>query len=293
MNRNIKFGSLFILAMFFIPYIGMDAEAGVNPIWALTVALEPASQTSEPTPSVPGTAEYTGKVQIDKLPVERVVVSLTATVGNIGGASAIVTPSSIVITTLQPYAFKVAVTVPQASNALMIGTVTVDAKGQGGGQIKTATTAAEVRVKQYFRLSITSDSPYKEISPGSQVFYSFKVWNSGNGMDRYVVNVHNQKELTEKGWVISLGATVTQDVNPNEYVEVRLTCQSPRTWTLYKSEPTMIVMKLESDTAKLGGLSILQDYSLYAWERGFYIPGFDPFFLIIAFAICIIILNRK
>lgn len=271
--------------------IAPPASAGVNPVPALTISLDPSSQEAKVSESAQGAVQFTGSVKVDKLPVERISVVLTSSVD--AGWPSQCSPSMMVITDVSAHSFSVTTIVPQATPSNIIGNLKVDAKGQGGGFVCTGAAQVIITVKPYYRVMMESDMPYREISPGTQAFYSFKIWNVGNAIDSYEMEIVNLKDLVNKKWTCTLSATQVAKINPNEYKTVRLTAQSPRDWTIWKSEPTMINVKSSSLNAKEEQAVITQSFQLYAYEKGFYIPGFDPIFLIAAMAMGAVILKKR
>lgn len=274
-----------------VMFIPMNATAGPNPIPALTVSLEPSSQTAVVSESAQGSVQFTGTIRIDKLPVERIVVTLTASVDT--GWAAQCTPSSMVFTSTQPQSFSATVVVPPACDSTIIGTLKVDAIATGGGFRVPATAQAIVTVKPYFRLMLESDNPYREIWPGSQTMFTFKLWNMGNAIDSYDIEITNLKDLADRGWTVTLSSTSVSKIPQNQYKNVKISAQSPRFWTLYKSEPTVIMIKAKSQNAEAENLVVQQSFALYVYEKGWYIPGFDPMLLIIGLVVAIVIYKRK
>ena len=277
----------------FLATAPLESEAAVNPVPALQISLDTAQLEAKVSESAQGTAPFTGSVKLDKLPVERVTVDLTATTDT--GWAAAITPSTMIFTSTQPQPFSVTVIVPQATPATTVGSLKIDGRAVGGGLQDTSTTTGQIVVAPYFRLQIESDSPYRELAPGTQTFYSFKVWNQGNAIDSFELEVVNLKDIVAKGWTVTLSTTQIAKVSPGEYRVVKITAQSPRTATVWKNEPTMINIRATSLNAReTNQLVVTQTYPLYAYEHGGpYLPGFNPLFLMAALAIGAVLVKRK
>jgi len=280
-----------ILLMGALLAFATPVSAGINPQPALTCTLDPSSQEARVSESAQGTVQFTGSVRVDKLPVERIVVTLLSSID--AGWASQCSPSSLVITDTQAHSFSVTGIIPQATPSNIIGNLKIDAKGTGGGFNVVTSATVIITVKPYYRVMMESDMPYKEISPGTQAFYSFKLWNVGNAIDSYEMEIVNLKDLVTKKWTVTLSSTQVAKINPNEYKTVRITAQSPRDWTIWKSEPTMINVKSSSLNAKEEQTVVTQSFPLYAYEKGFYIPGFDPIFMIAALAMGAVLLKKK
>jgi len=270
-----------------VPY---NASAAVNPQPALTLGLTPPQQEAQVSESMKGTLTFDGKVKVDKLPVERIVVSLTPSVDQ--GWPCSVSPSTIVITDTQDHTFGVTVVVPENSLSANSGVIKVDATGRGGGFTVTGTSQAIITVRPYYRVMIESDTPYREISPGSQAFFSIKIWNYGNAVDTFELEIVNLKDLVNDKWTVTLSTTQVPRIPVAEYRVVKITAQSPRDWTIWKSKPSIVTIKATSVNARDSSLVVNQQFPMYAYEKGFYIPGFDPTFLILAMGVCAVFVAR-
>jgi hypothetical protein len=266
-------------------------QAAVNPVPVLAVKLDSANQDARVTESAPGIVTFTGQMSIDKLPVERCVVTLTSST-DIGWVSQ-VSPTTAVFTSTTPQSFTCTVVVPQGTANSQYGNLVVNGRAVAGGLQSMAETKGIISVSPYFRLTLDSDVPYREISPGTQAFFTVKLTNAGNAVDSFELEISNLKDLAAKKWTVVLSANTIPKVQPGEYKPFRITAQSPRDWTIWKSEPSVIIIKATSQNAKDFQQVIALSFPIYAYEKGFYIPGFDPLFVIAAFGIGLVALRRK
>jgi len=266
------------------------ASASPNPQPALTISLSPTLQDVVVSESLKGSLTFDGKVKVEKLPVERIVVTLNPSVDQ--GWPCSCSPSSIVITDTVDHPFSVAVVVPENWLSAASGVLKVDALGRGGGFSVPGSSQAIINVKPYYRVMIESDTPYREISPGSQAFFSFKVWNYGNAVDTFELEIVNLRDLVNDHWTVTLSTTQVPRIPVAEYRSVKITAQSPRDWTIWKSKPSIVTVKALSVNARDSSQVITQQFPMYAYEKGFYIPGFDPMFLIMALGIGAVFMAR-
>ena len=118
----------------------LSATATVPIVPQMTMTLEPQSASVNTTPNHQARVSFVGTVQIDKLPIERIVVSITASV-DVGWA-ANPSPGSMVITDTAPHNFCCTVDVPQ--NLSGRGVLHVEANGNGGGSTCTAEATATI-----------------------------------------------------------------------------------------------------------------------------------------------------
>lgn len=264
-----------------------------NPIPVVNLEWNgPNEKEAEPTPSAQGSVSFSGTCTVDMfVSGERIVVTLTASVST--GWPAVVSPSQMVFMQDGSQEFSVAVVVPQATSATAIGQLTVDARGEGGGFIVTTNIQGIVTVKQYFRMTLESPKPFQEISPGTQTTYSVRVLNTGNAPDSFSLEVSNLESLNKKGWTVTLSTLTIEQLPPMEYQEITITIQPDRDWTIWTTESTLVSIKATSDMASIEGVVIEKEFPLFVYERGAYIPGFDVMFLIIAFAIGLVVIKKR
>lgn len=292
-SRRMFAGAAAFIMMFgaMLVTVPLQSQAAINPVPVLTLKLDPASLSAQPTESKVGIVTFTGTATIDKFPVERLVATLSSTVDQ--GWVSQMSPTTMVFTSTSPQTFTVSVVVPQDSPNNVQGKLTIDGKAVGGGlQSQPAQASSFIIVDPYYRVTVETDSPFREIQPGSQVYYSFRVWNMGNAIDTFNLEIVNLRDLVNKKWTVTLSSTTIPKVNPREYKVVKVVAQSPKDWSVWKSEPSVINLKAISQNAGDINLVVTQTFPVYAYERGFYIPGFDAFFLIAAMVIGLVLMRR-
>jgi hypothetical protein len=122
----------------------------------LTVVLNDTSVNVTKTLESEVNISINGYVQMDKLPGERIQISLNASVSL--GWDAIVEPAMIVTTDTQQHVFKATVVVPK--NADGQASLTVSGSAQGGGFVSTNSATAIITVKR-------KDQPVTNTTTGS------------------------------------------------------------------------------------------------------------------------------
>jgi hypothetical protein len=271
--------------------VPQPGSAAINPVPVLTLKLDPSQQASQPTESNIGSVTFTGTATIDKFPVERLVATLSPSCDQ--GWVSTMSPTTMVFTSTTPQTFTVSVVIPQDTPNNIQGKLTIDGKAVGGGlQSQPAQASSTITVDPYYRVIVETDAPYREIAPGSQVYFSFRILNMGNAVDSFSLEVANLRDLVAKKWTVTLSSATIAKVNPKEYKTVKVVAQSPRDWAIWKNEPTVINLKATSQNAEGSSLIVTQTFPVYAYERGFSVPGFDPIFLIAAFAIGLVVLRK-
>lgn len=116
------------------------ATAAPNPVPAMTVHLEPASQTVNASLS-PANATFNGYVRVDKMPYQTVTVSL-ASATNLGWASS-VAPAEMTFTSNTDQSFVTSVAVPAGTTG-MTCTLWINATGRTYVWVLTQSTSVIV-----------------------------------------------------------------------------------------------------------------------------------------------------
>ena len=113
---------------------------------ALMLTLEPTAVTVNSLPDAKVTVNFNGTVRVDKLPLERIVVTLIPEVDE--GWPCNLSPTSMVVTDEQPHPFTCIVTVPENTQNVS-ATLKVEGTGRGGGFVVTALAQSTINVFWY------------------------------------------------------------------------------------------------------------------------------------------------
>jgi hypothetical protein len=239
----------------------------------MELRIEPGELQVNPTESMKGAGSFTGTVRMQGVDGSRVVVNLE--VGLDTGWLCMLSPSILVIMDAAPQTFSISVVVPEKTMANPAGALNVTARATGPGYQLNATARALVTPMPYYMVMIESDKPYQELAPGSNVLYTFSVTNKGNAVDSYEIEVANLRDLVNNHWMIALSTAELKNIAPGESRIVRLWAQSPEEMALYKSEPSVIVLKATSRGGQDQSLLLTQSFPVYAYEQGSYPPMYN------------------
>ncbi len=270
-------------------YVPHEADAGIRTV--VTVSLTPASQEADVSPGSSGVVIFSGTVEVQS--GERTVVNLQAT-AQIG--TAVVSPSSAVVPAGGgSFPISVSVREPPETSYTLTDKVTVGGTWQSGALAgPVSETSAQVVIKQFFRMTISTQSPYVEVKPGSQVYFDILIENNGNGRDTFTVEIDpdNLKELTAKDWAVQVGTPkVTIDEKAKKHVTIIAT--TPQKTTPWKNSIDRIVVVVKSENAQNVGQNVKETYNLYVRQHGFHIPGFEPAFALLALAMVAALMKKK
>jgi len=151
-----------------------------------------------------------------------------------------------------------------------------------------------VSVKSFYKVSLTSDTPYQQISPGTETYFYIKIVNLGNLNDLFRIEISNIDSPEFTGWVIQPQYSLV-NITEKGTKTVPIKIITPHDWTLWNDKVSKIDINVTSTTSQgvQSSQEISEDFHIYLRQRGTYIPGFDPFFLILCLGIVAIILRKK
>jgi hypothetical protein len=253
------------------------AAAGAPPdtapaIFSLSVHLDEPDQMARVTDSSPGIVQFTGQVVVDKLPVQRVVVTLESDVDT--GWVSQTSPSTMVFTSTTPQSFTTTVVVPEKTLSTLIGKLLIRARSSGTGADSEATANGTITVEQYYMLTVSSDAPFFETDKtGTSTTYRVFVTNKGNGPDTFRVVIGNLAQFRSDGWTARLDREVTPVVQPGLYAEVAVIVESPDKGPVFEGRQKMINLGISSEGARAHNQTITQSFPLY-----YGLKGIDPVF---------------
>jgi len=269
-----------------------EVEAAPNPIPILSLSLFPSALQAKVTQAQLGAVTFGGNATVEKMQgIERVTVTLTAVVNT--GWPVVLSPQTIPFINPGTVKFQVTVIVPPATSSLLVGNVIVN--GQAKAPLISpvvAAASAVVTVSQYFKLRIEAEQPLRQVKPGELTYNVVNVYNDGNGQDTFELEIENNENLVKKQFTVLLGSTDIT-VQPMEYQPVRITVQTPQDWTIWTKEMNTLSLKVSSSEARSKNELYSKAYPLFIYMKGYYIPGFDPFMVVLAFAFIAVIVKRR
>jgi len=267
----------------FVGIAAPKAEAALNPVPVLTLNLDPIQLQANPTNSQNGAVIFAGNATVTKLSsqAERVTVSLTASCE----WTTVISPATMVFTLSQTQKFHVTVLVPPKTSSLIVGRLLISGTAKAPGiAIQTASASAAITVGQFYKLSIGSDTPLREVGPGDITYDTINIYNEGNGLDSFELEVANSKELIKDEFNVIIERSSIM-VNQDEYAQVKITIQTPQKWRVYAKEIHLVTIKVTSAEARNQAILYSQQFSLSIFMKGMHIPGFDPLLAVLAVGI--------
>mgnify|MGYP001159151366 CR=1 FL=1 len=191
--------------------------------------------------------------------------------------------------------FNLTVIFPQGTLNSVFGNVRVEAHGYGEGFDVFVNISAIMSVDPYYRFTLETDDPAKEIPPGGEAVFTVMLTNAGNAVDSFELKISNLKELAAKKWTVVLSANTIPKVQPGEYKPFRITARSPHDWTIWKSEPSVIIINATSQNAKDFQKVVSQTIILHVNRRGFDPPSVAAIALVLSVLVAalVVIVRRR
>ena len=137
---------LFVAALLAVPacFVAQAAQASAPVVPVLSLTIDPPTQNINSSATDQVIVSFNGTASVQKLPVERCVVTLTSAV-DVGWTSSI-TPTTMVFTSSSPQQFSATVTIPPGTQS-MTGTLAVNGRAVAGGLQSTTKITALIDVQ--------------------------------------------------------------------------------------------------------------------------------------------------
>ncbi len=194
-----------------ISMVGLGLSSGANPGFngaasekthvgpfsvtpQLQLTLTPNLLQAEVTNSQVGEVEFAGTAEVDQPRMMTSTVELSAT----SVWTANVSVPEFEITGPGSQEFTVKVTVPPKTSSLEVGQVIVSGTCRSPGMpVAVSQANAVVTVAQYYKTSLGSNTPSIAVERGDEVSCTINIYNEGNGITVYQVEIIEQPDDIE------------------------------------------------------------------------------------------------
>lgn len=281
--RILAFLGIIALGLVIGILIVTDLAQAAQPI--VTIQIDTPTKEVDVAPGKPCLVQFTGVVEASQIgpgqQVQQILVNLDVTAG---GWAATISPENMVFESpgTKPFSFTVKAptrTSHKVSQEVIVSGTAQEMPGLTIGEVSPS--KAVVVVKQFYKFSVACEKPYLEVQPGKQVMFSIKINNEGNDADTFKISVDNRESLGKIGWTVQLSSQ-NREILESESDSITVQVTTPTDWTLYKNEVKEVDIKFFSFYAQTNdGLNIEEIFPIFVRQKGTYIPGFDPFFVII------------
>jgi hypothetical protein len=274
--------SLFMLSSIIV-FTPEEAEGQAIP--QFTLVVNPGLLTLDVAPGGNPTGQVSCTIANPTLHQETISVMVT-------GAGITITPQIFIVTLVSGGDITVPIAVaaePRSARRFISVSVMGNLERQNGVPPVVpyqAYSAFQVTISQYARVVMTVNEPFKKVKPGKETPVNLRIINDGNDRDKFQVTCTNKDKLEKDGFSIVIVPTVTMDIDPQKYTEVKVIIQTPKDF--WVNEYYAIDFEAES---KLQGVNEKVPMSMTLWVWGMYVPTFDPVFTIMAAAIIAVALK--
>jgi hypothetical protein len=267
----IVFLTIYALSMWVGAAHTVDAQASPNP--DIGIVCSPANFPIEVYPGATRTGTTYCTLNNPTAYSENVAITVTA------GGLAYAAPGTVTVGAGQEVTFEVSVRgdqrMAEGQRTVSITARVDTATGIPCGTCTPKTTSVLVVIKQFSRLRVEADEPFKQLRPKVDYTFNFKVYNDGNAYDRFNIDVANREDLEDAGFQISLPQVSTEIEAQAPPDNVRVIMRTPKVqgWSdIYYQ----LQFQATSDySVRTEGVPNYQVQMVTIYIRGVYLPGFE------------------
>lgn len=190
-----------LVSIILVPYLNV-IPVKANPLTTVTIELQEEEAYVDVSPESSGIVEITGEITCTKYGPDQVSVHLEAE-SESNGASVI--PANLVYAgasgSIQTDTINVTTRVPQCTPCTETFTLTVGGYyEQGGMQYDIVPESATIIVDQYYGVGVFVKEEELLVKSGEDAEIEFRIHNTGNGNDIFLVDFENRKDLKDDGF---------------------------------------------------------------------------------------------
>jgi hypothetical protein len=273
--KSVRTVLVFLLIYGFSMWAGaagnVAAQASPNP--DIGIVCSPANFPIEVFPGAARTGTTYCTLNNPTAYSENVAITVTA------GGLAYAAPGTVTVGAGQEVTFEVSVRgdqrMAEGQRTVSITARVDTATGVPCGTCTPKTTSVLVVIKQFSRLRVEADEPFKQLRPKVDYTFNFKVYNDGNAYDRFNIDVANREDLEDAGFQISLPQVSTEIEAQAPPDNVRVIMRTPKVqgWSdIYYQ----LQFQATSDySVRTEGIPNYQLQMVTIYIRGIYLPGFE------------------
>jgi len=130
-------------------------------------------------------------------------------------------------------------------------------------------------IRQFSRLRVASEIAFLQLRPKVDYNLIFDVYNDGNAMDRFNIEIVNYDEMNDEGFQLSipLVSVEIESLSPPEKIRVQMRTPKNQGWT---DKYFSLQFKATSEySIRTEGIPNYQIQTMTIYIRGVYLPGFE------------------
>ncbi|MDP6318166.1 MAG: choice-of-anchor T family protein [Candidatus Thalassarchaeaceae archaeon] len=265
--------ALMMLAVYFL-----STWAGVAAVQAQTGPVPDVSLSCDqpqPIDVYPGATRSTiinCRVENPTVHQEKVRITIQA------GVLAVSGPASLTVGSGSEVSFQVSVRAelraPEGQHQVSISAEVTMANGIPVTSDPTSYNIMAI-IRQFSRLRVASEVAFLQLRPKVDYMLVFDVYNDGNAMDRFNIEIQNYDDLNDEGFQLSipLVSVEIESMAPAEKIRVQMRTPKNQGWT---DKYFSLQFKATSEySVRTEGIPNYQVQTMTIYIRGVYLPGFE------------------
>ncbi len=265
--------ALMMLAVYFL-----STWAGVAAVQAQTGPVPDVSLSCDqpqPIDVYPGATRSTiinCRVENPTIHQEKVRITIQA------GVLAVSGPASLTVGSGSEVSFQVSVRAelraPEGQHQVSISAEVTMANGIPVTSDPTSYNIMAI-IRQFSRLRVASEVAFLQLRPKVDYMLVFDVYNDGNAMDRFNIEIQNYDDLNDEGFQLSipLVSVEIESMAPAEKIRVQMRTPKNQGWT---DKYFSLQFKATSEySVRTEGIPNYQVQTMTIYIRGVYLPGFE------------------
>ena len=156
-------------------------------------------------------------------------------------------------------------------------TVSAEVTMANGVPVTSEPSAANVMaiIRQFSRLRVASEVAFLQLRPKVDYNLVFDVYNDGNALDRFNIEIENYDQLNDDGFQLSipLVSVEIESMAPPEKIRVQMRTPKNQGWT-----DTYFGLQFKATSeysVRTEGIPNYQIQTMTIYIRGVYLPGFE------------------
>jgi len=265
--------ALMMLAVYFLStWAGVAAvQAQTGPVPDVSLSCD-QPQPIDVYPGATRSSIINCRVENPTVHQEKVRITIQA------GVLAVSGPASLTVGSGSEVAFQVSIRAelraPEGQHQVSISAEVTMANGVPVTSDPTSYNIMAI-IRQFSRLRVASEVAFLQLRPKVDYNLIFDVYNDGNAMDRFNIEVQNYDELNDEGFQLSipLVSVEIESMAPPEKIRVQMRTPKNQGWT---DKYFSLQFKATSEySVRTEGIPNYQIQTMTVYIRGVYLPGFE------------------
>ncbi|MDG1533650.1 MAG: hypothetical protein P8Q35_04345 [Candidatus Thalassarchaeaceae archaeon] len=265
--------ALMMLAVYFLStWAGVAAvQAQTGPVPDVSLSCD-QPQPIDVYPGATRSSIINCRVENPTVHQEKVRITIQA------GVLAVSGPASLTVGSGSEVAFQVSIRAelraPEGQHQVSISAEVTMANGIPVTSDPTSYNIMAI-IRQFSRLRVASEVAFLQLRPKVDYNLIFDVYNDGNAMDRFNIEVQNYDELNDEGFQLSipLVSVEIESMAPPEKIRVQMRTPKNQGWT---DKYFSLQFKATSEySVRTEGIPNYQIQTMTVYIRGVYLPGFE------------------